>query len=76
MRYSPASMTARSLGAVSSLVSSLLFFAAVFAVAAGAVFATGVVASPVIGKATLPAIHGSEHRVLPDRWDDVQGDRD
>ena len=63
-----------------SLVSSILFFAAVFVVAVSAVFATGVVAGPLLAKLPAPpAIEGTiqtqPHRPAPDRWD-VERDAD
>lgn len=63
-----------------SLVSSILFFAAVFVVAVSAVFATGVVAGPLLAKLPAPpAIESTfqtqPHRPAPDRWD-VERDAD
>lgn len=63
-----------------SLVSSILFFSAVFVVAVSAVFATGVVAGPLLAKLPAPpaiesTVQTQQHRPSPDRWD-VERDAD
>jgi hypothetical protein len=66
--------------AAGSLVSSILFFTAVIAVAISAVFATGVIAGPLLARLPAPpaiesTIQTQPHRPAPDRWD-VERDAD